>query len=128
MAAGAAFRYFIGGFSPSYASQTIHPETVNKHLVELSTEINTYDHCKTARTTRLGHQAGLVWSVRRHPGGHDDGIQHRVHHGGSFVRVGGLVYGASDGVHESLSREAHSRRDRAVGSQGQFVSVYLVWW
>ncbi|CAN0146813.1 unnamed protein product, partial [Ascophyllum nodosum] len=24
------------------------------------------DHCKTARTTRLGHQAGLVWSVRRH--------------------------------------------------------------
>lgn len=86
------------------------------------------DHCKTARTTRLGHQAGLVWSVRRHPDGHDDGIQHRVHYGGSFVRVGGLVYGASDGVHESLSREAHSRRDRAVGSQGQFVSVYLVWW
>ena len=41
MAAGAAFRYFIGGFSPSYASQTIHPETVNKHLTELSTEINT---------------------------------------------------------------------------------------
>lgn len=41
MAAGAAFRYFIGGFSPSYASQTIHPETVNKHLIELSTEVNT---------------------------------------------------------------------------------------
>ena len=33
--------HFIGGFSPSYASQTIHPETVNKHLVELSTEVNT---------------------------------------------------------------------------------------
>ena len=32
------------------------------------------DHCKTARTTRLGHQAGLVWSVRRHPDGHDNGI------------------------------------------------------
>ena len=41
MAAGAAFRYFIGGFSPSYASQTIHPKTVNKHLIELSTEVNT---------------------------------------------------------------------------------------
>ena len=41
MAAGAAFRYFVGGFSPSYTSQTVHPETVNKLLIELSTEVNT---------------------------------------------------------------------------------------
>ena len=54
LAAGQAFRYFIGGLSPSYVSQTIHPETIHKHLIELSTEV------KTAITAKLKAHHDLV--------------------------------------------------------------------
>lgn len=60
LASGAAFRYFVGGFSPSYASQVIHPETVTKLLTELSAEV------KAAITAKLSAHHDSVTKLGWH--------------------------------------------------------------